>query len=232
MVLNEKEKLYKNYLALKEADNKNYQEQRALGYIELEKPIPNGWKIVFTLRDDIQRREDADVFWEILDIASRHGFIRNKNIFLSKKKKYRGHPYHPEFHSISEKTYESLRPAVKKYFHLDISCWTSWGFKPYNCHLPSYYIKEKLVRSYIKEVKVIDEVLLQEQAEIRAQLDYYKYSLHISDYNRNKAPKQYVKAYNRRYRKNSKKIIKRYLREGIEGEYGHYGRHTAAYDFW
>ncbi len=238
MLLDKHEKRYKDFLRLKAADKKNWEAQRSLGYVELEKPIPRGWDVVFVPRADIQNREDANSFWEVINVCARKGFIRNKTYLKSKKLAYQSWPYRPDWGKISQDTYDKLTPAVKKHFNPATGLHYTdgvdrWGKKYYQQNTPNFYWELKLVRSYITRVKVIDTDLLKEEAEIDSQLNNYRYQYHFDEWYGSSVPKSFMKPYNRSYRRSCKQITK-LLGEGIEKEIPPlkemHGR--AKWDYW
>lgn len=230
MELHKKEERYKRYLKLQKASMKNMEAQKALGYIELDKPRPNGWDIFLIPREDIQRRDDADVFWEILSICARHGHIRNRDWLFSKRKIYGTYPYQPCLFEISEHTYDSLRPEVKKYFSKKDTP-NYRGFYSYYCNVPNFFWETKIVRSYVTHVKVVDELLKQEDAEIDEQLDYLRYKWAIGKWYTG-APKSYRQHYNRASRARNKRALYNVVYKGEEGDFEYNHRHSAKWDYW
>ena len=188
MQLKKQEQRYKEYLRLLEADRKNSKAQAALGYVELDKPIPRGWDVIVIPRADIQNREDAWVFWKIISVCVRKGFIRNKNWYKSKKFYYQEYPYRPGFFTIVEDELKRLPAAVQKWFDLDVygkgltNGVDYRGRKHYKNQVPNFYWETKLVRSFITKVKLIDADLKKEAADIDAQLDLYRYRYHFDEW--------------------------------------------------
>lgn len=235
MVQNKHEEYRKKYISLVNARAKNWQAQRDLGYVELEKPRPNGWDVVLIPRKDIQNREDADVFWEILKVCALDGHIRVKSWYRSKHKKYINYPYVPKLTYIKKEKYDTLRPAVQKHFYFyKKGSYFDLHKIPhdfYKCTVPYFYWDSKLIRAYITSVHIIDEILLQEEDEIRKQIYYLQDKLGVGNEGKN-APKSYVKAFNRSDRRTAKHILQNYIRNGVEKEYPISGRHTANYHYW
>lgn len=227
MELHKKEKRYKEYLRLKVADNENYEAQSNLGYIELEKPRPNGWVIILVPRTDIQNRPNVDDYWEAINISHYSVHIRDLKWLKSKKKKHKDR-YHPVIHKISDDQYEKLSPSVKKLFSFHEQ--TIWH-KYYKLNVPNFYWVEKIERRYITHVSVVDEVLLQEEAEIDKKLNFLtdKYGLGAWGCH---APKWFVQPYNRSYRRQSKQKLHNIINHDAEEIFDIPGRHTASWDYW
>lgn len=230
MELNKKEKRYKQYLELSKQHRQNRDAQHALGYIQLDTPRAHGWNVLIIPRQDIQNREDADVFWEIISICARKGFVRDKNWYYSRKKIYSSYPYRPEFFKISKCVYNSLRPAVKKYFSEDYKRYYWYG-NSYYCHLPNFFWETKLERNYITHVRVIDEILLQEQHELKEQLDYLSDKWGVGKWH-TKAPKSYCKSYHRSDRAHNKQSLHNLLYKGMEENFTYNHRNSATWDYW
>lgn len=237
MQLKKQEQRYKEYLRLLEADRKNHEAQMALGYVELDKPIPRGWDVIVIPRADIQNREDAWIFWKIISTCVRKGFIRNKTWYKSKKSYYQQYPYRPEFFTILEDDLKKLPAAVQKWFGLDVYGkglvnGVDWrGRKHYKNQVPHFYWETKLVRSYITRVKLIDVDLKKEEAELDAQIAKYRYE--FNDWWSGHVPKYYMMPYKRGYRRNCRQIVKQ-IAKGIHKEIPPlketYGR--AKWDYW
>jgi len=230
-ITNKHELRRKRFLEIQRKLQEIHQAQIDLGYMDLKVPIFIGWTIKFIPRADIQNREDAAIFWEIIKIASDDGFIRNKGLLKHKDKKYRDYPYQPKFHPISEDVYDKLSPDVKKHFHY--SEWESYryGFrtKRYVCSIPNFYWDKKLVRKYKTKVKVIDEVLLQKEAELESELDslkaYANWHMNAHPYTLNQ--------HNRRARRDSKGLLKKFLLTGeVPDVFPFSGRGQARYESW
>lgn len=230
MNLHKKEQRYKRYLQLQKESRKNWDAQRALGFMELDKPRPNGWNVLIVPRIDIQRREDADIFWEIISICGRKGFVRDKKWYFSKKKEYSCYPYRPELAKIPKYVYDSLRPAVKKYFSESYKV-DYWRGKSYYCNLPNFFWETKLERNYITRVFIIDELLKQEDAEIDEQLTILRDKYGIGCWMTN-APKSYCRAYHRSDRAHNKQALYNVVYKGMEEDFRYNHRNSATWDYW
>lgn len=225
MVLNKYEQEHKKFLALKRALDENYITQKNLGYTKLEKPIRSGWKVSLIPRIDIQRREDADVFWKILASA---GF---SIITSSKKKYYKEAKLHSNFNArilkISKAKYDSFEPALQKHF-TQCTLRKHWN-EDYYCNIPNFYWELKFTKHYITEVKIIDELLLQEEAELKVQVFGKKYASYQEGRN---PPADYVNTFNRKFRARSKQTLYNKINKDIDDVYELSGRHTARWMWW
>lgn len=213
MVQNKYEEYDKKYIALQKAWDKNWEAQRNLGYVELDKPRPHGWDILIIPREDVQNREDAHVFWDVLKACAKKGHIRVKSWYKSKHKKYQTYPFRPYLKYLTKEEYQKLTPAVQKHFHFRPkgSYYGSHklNFDFYICSVPNFYWVTKLVRSYITKVKVIDEILLQEEAEIKKELYFMEYERGQSFSKRRSRRKT---RYNRSTRRTNNKEVKYHVK--------------------
>jgi len=227
MKRNKQTEKHKEFLKLQKLSNENSKAQRNLGWVELEEPIPHGWTATWTLREDIQRRADADVFWEIIRLIGGKAWSRNKD-FLKKTKKRTYELILPTIYDINEYTYENLRPAVKKHFTKVID--PRWYHPRYVCTVPRFYWEIEISRNYITHKQLIDEVLKQEEAEIDDQIYSAKYREFHRNYNH--APKSFVKPFNRAFRRKCKHITYMNAFHDKEIPYPITGKHQAAWIYW
>ena len=219
----------KKYLALRQALDDNRQAQRDLGYVELAEPIPHGFNVFFTLRKDIANREDAWVFQTILDRFGTRPWWK-KNYFIHPPKRWECY-YHalPGIREIGQGTYLELPRPIQKWFsEYKVAQNIQW----YSCTVPRFFFEAQIEQNYRTRVRVMDEVLLQEEAELRDEL----YGSEMLPYSRQRwgAPKSYVKVVNRRYRRTSKQLTRLNwtLDEDHQIEYPIPGRHSAAWNWW
>lgn len=62
------------------------QQQRNLGWVELEKPVMRGWKRFFVLREDVAESVHADFFQNILEKIGTVNFSNRKDFKMRKKR--------------------------------------------------------------------------------------------------------------------------------------------------
>ena len=160
----------KEYLRLEEQLNNNQKIQWNLGYKELEEPIPYGFNCYYVLRDDISRREDAWVFKTILKLCGKSAWRRKNNFHINfKRDKYNFYQY-PHFIDITKEQYEKQVSAVKKWL---FEWEDKWGRIYYYHTIPQFYFIYKIEQNYKTEVRIIDEVLKQEEAFLKDKLQEY-----------------------------------------------------------
>lgn len=98
-------------------------------WVELKEPYQSGWFIRYEFRPETARRKDIDVLREVLRIGFyAHSFTNSADDVrrirggqthkITKKGKGRV-DFRPGRRYITENEYNTLIPAVKKYFHLD-----------------------------------------------------------------------------------------------------------------
>lgn len=211
----------KELLRLNSELRANWEAQRNLGYKPLEKPVPHGYDAYWTLRDDAARRSDADRMQHIIDTYGVSVWCRKKNFKVWDYTLKRETDLFPKFKELSIKDYENLKPWVKKFFVLSskLDRWNNSHYF-YKVHIPPHYLVRKIVRSYKTHYKVIDEILLQEQAEIEARLEYSFYNERNSFWGRSRTSKKLKKIYNKANRKYNKQTIQKnsqgYYQEDFE----------------
>ena len=226
----------KEYLRLLSRLSDNHLAQRNLGYVQLETPVPHGFTASFILRDDVARREDAWVFKAILKACARSAW-RRKNDFISVKRKRKGekdgkyHPnQYPHFVHLTEDKYLGLDPKCRKWFDVEVD---KWGSKWYFLNIPNFFFEIKVVRHYRTKAKLIDNVLLQEEAEIENKLLHFhgcKYYNWMTS-----APKSYRRFYHKADRMQTKSAMRSIINEDKdEGEvdFPYRSRHSATWDWW
>lgn len=224
----------KEYQRLLSALEINQTAQRNLGYIELENPVPDGFNAYFVLREDVAKRDDAWVFQGIIDHCSTTAW-RKKNNFQSVKEK-RTKPFeeksfyndYPHFVNINEDKYNRFVPQVKRWFSEAVD---KWGRKYYYVTVPIFYYEIKIEQHYRTKVKVIDNVLLQEEAEIEDKL--YAFRDQRWSYCSGTAPKSWVRFWNVSHRREEKRVLQAMTFKGKEdlcfpGNH----RHSAQWAWW
>jgi hypothetical protein len=238
----------KKYWEIRKALDLNKKTQRALGWVELENPIPHGYNAYFVLRKDISAREDAWIFQSILNLCAKSAW-RRKNDFEKVKERKTNYKYgsrvrvvdsYPELWSINEETYSKLVPAIQKWFTETIN---SWNNKIYDSSVPSFFFEIEVKQHYKTKVKIIDELLLQEESELYDQLDRFvgmKYGRFCKERG---APKDFVRFFNVSHRR-SEKVITKKIVKNTKISFGYFedpledytfpisNRHTASWSWW
>lgn len=134
--------------------NEIYQEILKLPLLPLSEPVQKGWEITQKLRDDIERRKDADELKEAIRIGyypTRYTdkekevkLIRSgkKNYTINVKKQRVCIDLRLSRRIILEKEYDTLPDKIKKYFYLDTTneAYTKYGRRYYYIHIPDYYL--------------------------------------------------------------------------------------------
>ncbi len=233
--MNSKHPLYKEKLRVQD----EMSELEAIHYnqdwIELDVPYKSGYYKTFDLRDDIKNRQDAWVFYECIRLVGGRTWWKNKS-FKRKLRKGKYEYIYPELGLVSEKIYDGLHPAVKKYFS-EIS-WFHKRWNPFRkqfaCRVPSYYFVEKIEPRWITHYKETDSKIVKQIDEKRDCLRHPKFWAVNGWYSG--APKDYCKSYNRSDRRNSKQTVKKNIMNGGDDfdkyEYRYAHKHSAAWDYW
>lgn len=232
-----KHKKSKLYWELVKLSEENDRAQRALGYKPLEKPIPYGWNMHYELRADIARREDAWIFEAIIERFSQTAWCKNGDFKHWDRGLGRYVDLLPGFKMINEDYYNQLNPQVQHWFkYSSLNDKVRWGYveKWYYCDVPDYFYKKVITRNYKTHYKVIDEVLLQEEAELEDRLNWEFYG---ERWRYDNAPKWYRKTFDKKIKNKTKASIRKALKSGLEEDYdaidGHYKhRHCANWYWW
>lgn len=233
--MNTKNPHYKEKRKLDRELRKNYEIQRNQNWIDLEVPYINGYYKVLDLRDDIKNRDDAWVFYECIKIIGTRVWCRDDSFRVKTGKGKYEYLYAGYHDRISQDLYDSLHPAVKKYFKpsLYINSWRP-EIKYYYCTVPNHFFVEKVVPRWITQYKEVDCLLLQEEAELEDKLKEERFRP-FSWYAGRGPSKNYRADYTRSDRRHSKQTVKRNINSGgdydkYEYRYGH--KHSATWDWW
>lgn len=159
--------------------------QSELGYIELPKPIRDGWFKTFRLRKDISRSKKAKIYQEVLDAVLVEIWGREKKHADKKWKKYFNcHTklfQRPGIRRLNEKDYNKLSSRAKKCF-IKRRIKVYKGFSnTYACTIPKYYFTITYRRAYITKRKILSPILEsreQEIMEILCRPTLYPFSLY------------------------------------------------------
>jgi len=204
----------KEYLRLKKELLENRNAQRNLGWIELPEPEFIGYIAKLEPRQDIQNRQDDWVFWTICDNFGTTSFARRIELFDWDKKKTFSIYHKPHISSISQYAYDLLPSQVQKHFKEDpyTRRWGIW----YYCTVPSFYWDITYVKEYRTKVKLIDEILQQEESELESKLLHNFYDEKRNYHN---APKHFRKTLNRSQRAKSKQTLHNILYKDKDVEF-------------
>jgi hypothetical protein len=223
----------KEFLRLQNALAENHRVQRELGYVELSVPIFIGWTAKLSLRDDIKNRSDAWVFEFLIEHLSTTAFTRKKEYFFWFNKKnvvnnWRTVHDKPHIRGINENYYiNNLSPQVKKWF-VEIETQHNYWGKWYNCTVPDFYWEIIYEKTYRTHVKLFDEVLQQEEAELK---DEISRKFHHESKYFGSVPKSYRKLLNRAQRNKSKETLYNIVYKDSENEFEDDYK-GAAWDYW
>ena len=206
----------KDFIRLKKAEVVNYTAQRNLGWVELEKPIHDGFTAKLKLRDDVANRQDAWVFQNILDNFGTESFARKLSDFRFNDRKKRWldpNTYRrPHISEISEHTYLNLSTQEQKYFANSILGY-GWHASYYYCTVPDFFYEVVYEKHFRTKAQITDEILLQEEAEIEGEIFRNHFKKTCDD--------GYRKNYgaNRKHRANSKTVLHNIMYEKSRDEF-------------
>jgi len=191
--------------------------QCALGYMELDKPRFAGYTKNLVLRSDIANRDDAHVFQEIINLFEQEVHSKRKDFMYYEWKTRKKVVLNATVSAISPDSYEKLAPALKRWFSKEAH--KRWDyFKPvHGCNIPNFFFEQKVSKRYITKLRVIDESLIAEEAEIKyfmkknplfRKLDNYWYGDNYS------APHWYRRLMNRTEKNAAKRSLHKTLKFG------------------
>lgn len=200
----------KDFLRLKHAIAQNWKAQQNLGWIQLDNPIHDGYVSYLVVREDIAMRDDAWVFKEIAHKFGTSCYAKKAGnlLFPVRKKRNRKKSKleivhkNPRIKEISKREYDLLAPQVRKFF-IKWNAIFPWKGETYGCTLPYFYFERKAEKYWITHAKIIDEILLQEEAELEAEIRQKYYG----DYNNRSAPKGFRKELNKRQKAKAKQVL-------------------------
>jgi hypothetical protein len=233
--MNTKHPLYKEKLKIERELNELEEIKWNANWIPYDKPVKNGYRMVFDLRDDIKNRDDAWVFYKCIELVGGKTWCRDKS-FRKKVRKGKYEYIYPGFGYISERTYELLQPAVKKYFSEIGPGHKSYNpyFKRYTCVAPSFYFVNKVKPYYVTHYREHDSVIERQIAEKRDALWGDKF-YEIKTWRSGSAPKDFRMDFTRSDRRHGKLTVKRNVSNGgdyDDYEYRYSHRHCAAWYYW
>lgn len=99
MQLDKKERRYKKYIALMDEWYELKEKERALPWVEVEKPYQDGWTIYIDFREDIKRRQDYQTLQTVLDLVKVMGRTKNPKIVSSIRNVRKVEKVYALFHS-------------------------------------------------------------------------------------------------------------------------------------
>ncbi len=240
MKRNKKAEKLKAFYRKREELWENEVAQANLGYKLLDKPIHKGYDGEWTLRADISRRADAEDFEGLIHYYGVSVWCKDDSFTRWDRKEKREVEIKPYFKKISEKEYETLRPWIKRFFTYsfgdDVVRWGGEVYRYYRVNVPEYYFKLKTSKHYKTHYKVIDEILLQEEDEIRKNLRSNYYEIQIKEWERHHSrrwDKQISHRMDRTYNKATLKKKLKFMGTGIEDDFQfRYGDKDSYLDWW
>lgn len=212
MKRNKKAEKHKAYIRKELELDANWVAQRNLGCMPLDIPIHYGYNCEWVLRDDISRRDDAEEFKTILAHYGVSVWCKDKSFKIWDYKQKKKADLKPYFKAIDSHSYERLYPWAKKYFSVyGKDKVDRWGnvVKQYHVNIPEYYLKPKKSKNFKTHYYVIDEILKQEEAEIKGDLDTNFFAERRKSWKTHNSLKWYRTNSNRADRSHNKMALKK-----------------------
>lgn len=149
----------KKLLALNREKNELWKKAREpIEYIELEKPIRDGWIRYFDLREDLKGRPDYKYLKEILDVCNCEQFCRSKRFIISKRH-WRYDYFSKEFHmkNLSYNEYNKLSERAKAEFWKEEKVsWSGSVYGIWHPAIPNWMLMPRVKPHFIRYFKVFD----------------------------------------------------------------------------
>lgn len=144
--------------------------QSELGYLELPKPLRDGWYKTFRLRDDILRSKNAKTYKEVLKAVLVEIWGSEKKYADKRWKKhfsqYHEHFQRPGIKRLNEKEFEKLSCRAKKCFVKRRRMGCKGYRNSYACTIPKYYFVIAYRRAYMTKRKIVSPILESREQEI------------------------------------------------------------------
>ena len=142
---------------------------------DLPKPKRHGWIKELALTKEVLRRQDAEVFQEILDAckintwAMEKKYLENRWFIKYRNKK----PQKPGLRKLGKKEFKKLTPAAKKYFSRIENRGCRYNQEPffYQCTLPRIFFTEVYSKAYVYRIRKVNSEVEKEIAAINKLLD-------------------------------------------------------------
>lgn len=167
----DKEAFQRSFLRLQKEDNELRQQARGLGFIQLDPPRRHGWEKFFVLREDIKRRNDANIIQNLLNKISKS--------VTSKKRDFKHYSYeqnriivlNPELTPMLQKDFNKLSEQEKKYFY---PCYSYKYNEIRYKFLNDYFFITKVKPYYLTQIKIFDREIVSREKEIENRFQIYQ----------------------------------------------------------
>lgn len=175
------------------------EEERNLGYVELETPHFLGYIAYLVPRQDIQNREDASIYWEISKVGSTQTAKTIKKFSWNDPKwRKTWRQEKPSLNHVSVEQYKKLSDKAKKFFNI-YNDYNHRRVKEYYCTLPSWYFEIAYKKRYRTSIKIESTSLESESALLVKQIDLLDISWGLG--NSGKYHRRFENRRQRRYNK-------------------------------
>ncbi len=153
--------------------------QDDLGFEILDPPVRSGYKRIYTLRDDLKNRWDADELSKILKLLNTERIRKSKRGFKNSclcdgchRRKVKKFTCKQPLKELKKGDYDKYVPASHKKYFMDNGWLSNPYLLRYNFTHP-YYFEPVIVKNYITKIKILDP-------DIEKEIDDLEYLLHES----------------------------------------------------
>lgn len=156
-----------------------YKAKWNLGWIVLDKPIPNGYEKVLVVRSDLLKTKHSKYLQELCDLITTSVHCADKSFITKDWRTRKKVELHPKPRELREDEFERLPEHYKKEFAREKYTVTHWG--SFSRDIYVYKVKkawrfvEKVQKHYITKVRICDPLLESRIAEIENWFDTNNY---------------------------------------------------------
>ena len=154
---------------------KLYEQETELGYIELDKPIPWGWRRSYVLREDVARSNDAAFYQKILDRINSTELCRRKDFMQRCRKTKKLKPIMQHTLWLSQEQFTKLGFTDKERMLFEYK-WVRYpnGYKyRVYVYLNEWQFEFKVHKHFITHKKVHNNILQQRISELEKVVQRY-----------------------------------------------------------
>jgi hypothetical protein len=143
----------------------------SLGWVELEKPIRDGWVRTFTLRDDFTRRSDKDTYEDLLNIINNKCYCSNKSYLKKNYQTKKMMPIEQYPNELNQSEFDKIPDRLKKFFYKSVEvgyyAFSSYKYEKIKYKLiDTYMFVYKIEKHYKTKIKLIDRNLESEYSRL------------------------------------------------------------------
>lgn len=166
----------KHLMKLKRRCTKLWEEKNKLGYIELERPVESGWERYLVLRKDVAQSSEAAFFQKILDRINTRQLCSRKDFTKRDRKTKKMVPMIQHSRRLSSEEFRKcgFTDKEKECFEYKVFRHENGYRARVHVFLEEWRFDYKVKKHFITHIKVHDNVLEQQIAELEKLMYGYK----------------------------------------------------------